>query len=372
MGKYTKKILIIFLVLLVLGLACFMFILFGEEKTASRDVPETKTGIQTELEETQSTEATLTDATSAMPWDEAGAKQPVDYTWEEYDALTGVQQKAFKAHLGVEAYSKWLDSVRGTADVKPWDEAGAKQPEEYSWAEYEALSTAHQIAFQHYLGLDDFSTWMASVQREATPWDEAGSKQPADYTWEEFEALTAAHQMLFQYDLGTEGFDKWLNSVQNPTEAKPWEKSGAKQPEDYTMKEFERLTAAQQMAFQNVLGEDGFEKWMNQAQNQGEMNPWEKSGAKQPADYTLKEFERLTAAQQMAFQNALGADGFEEWINQAQNQKEINPWERSGAKQPEDYTWEEFEALTAAQQMAFQNYLGSEAFEAWLSRTGNV
>ena len=76
----------------------------------------------------------------------------------------------------------------------------------------------------------------------------------------------------------------------------------------------------------------------------------------------------MTAAQQMAFQNYLGAEGFEAWLNRVQNQTEQNPWEEPGAKKPEDYTYEEFEALTGAQQIAFQNYLGEAGFEAWLNR----
>jgi hypothetical protein len=107
---------------------------------------------------------------------------------------------------------------------------------------------------------------------------------------------------------------------------------------------------------------------MKKAQGQMSSNPWEKPGAKQPADYTWEEFEALTGAQQMAFQDYLGEKGFEEWLNRVQNQTEKNPWEEPGTKQPQDYTYEEFEALTAAQQMAFQDYLGEEAFEAWLNR----
>ena len=66
----------------------------------------------------------------------------------------------------------------------------------------------------------------------------------------------------------------------------------------------------------------------------------------------------------------LGFDGFAQWMNHAQQptQPPEMPWEVAGAKQPEDYTWEDFEALTVAQQIAFQNYLGEAAFETWLNR----
>ena len=38
----------------------------------------------------------------------------------------------------------------------------------------------------------------AGVQREEKmPWEAPGSKQPAEYTWTEFEALSAAHKEAF-------------------------------------------------------------------------------------------------------------------------------------------------------------------------------
>jgi hypothetical protein len=233
-----------------------------------------------------------------------------------------------------------------------------------------ALTVNQQMAFQNYLGEEGFEAWLEKVQNQLAknPWEKPGAKQPKDYTWEEYEALTAEQQMAFQSYLGAAGFETWLNKVQKETGKNPWELPGGKKPQDYTWAEFEALTADQQMAFQNYLGEKGFEEWLNRVQNRTEKNPWEEPGAKQPADYTWAEFEALTAEQQMAFQDYLGEAGFEAWLNKVQNQTEKNPWEVPGAKQPEDYTYEEFEALTAAQQMAFQDYLGEEAFEAWLNR----
>jgi len=74
----------------------------------------------------------------------------------------------------------------------------------------------------------------------------------------------------------------------------------------------------------------------------------------------------LTGAQQIAFQNYLGERGFEEWMERVQNSSSDNPWE-NGGKDPEDYTWAEFEALDGAQQIAFQNYLGERGFEKWFN-----
>lgn len=377
MGKYTKKtkkskkFLIAFLVLLVLGLAGSVFVLWGTEKTASSDVAGTETDFQAEQEVSQNTEMTLPEELTAMPWDEAGAKQPADYTWEEYEALTGPQQQVFRDCLGTDGYTVWLDGMRKHANIKPWDELGAKQPADYSWEEYEELTTAQQIAFQRYLDLEAFSEWLYRVQSqmEDIPWNEPGAKQPADYTWAEFENLTGAQQMLFQYHLGAENFSKWMENAQTQVETNPWDAPGAKQPADYTIAEFEALTGSQQMAFQNHLGAAAFDSWLkkDQDQSQSKANPWDAPGAKQPAEYTMGEFEALTASQKMDFQNYLGSAGFDAWLNKYQSQMEANPWDTPGAKQPAEYTWEEFEALAGAQQMAFQNHLGAEDFETWLN-----
>ena len=299
------------------------------------------------------------------PWEESGAKQPQDYTWEEYQALTETQKVAFQEKLGADAFEAWLQKVL-QQDAYPWEEPGAKQPQDYTWAEYTALTETQQAAFQDHLGAAGLDTWLRKVT--AIPWEKPGAKQPKDYTLQEYEKLTLAQQLAFRLHLGTEGFEEWLLTDQSPKEDNPWEKPGAKQPNDYTWEEFSALTIDQQIAFQNYLGDAGFEAWLNKVQSQMAGNPWEKPGAKQPADYTWAEFEALTAEQQMAFQNHLTAEGFEAWREKAQSQSGSNPWEAPGAKQPNDYTWAEFEALTGEQQIAFQNYLGAEKFDAWMNR----
>ena len=313
-------------------------------------------------------------ALSDMPWKAEGAKQPKDYSWTDYKNLTDAQKGAFQEYLGKEAMMAWLRTIAPL----PWEAPNAKQPEEYTLKEYEALKESQQLAFQLYMGIAEFEAWMIEAKNpvQTYPWDKAGAKQPADYTLEEFNALTADQQMAFQKHLGTAGFENWLNKVQEKPAANPWDVPGAKQPADYTWAEFNALTEAQQMAFQNKLGDKGFETWLNKVQKEPTAdpaaNPWDAPGAKQPTDYTMAEFNALTEAQQMAFQNKLGPTAFEAWLNKAQEEPavdpETNPWDVPGAKQPADYTMAEFNALTAAQQMAFQNKLGPTAFEAWLNK----
>ena len=307
------------------------------------------------------------------PWEESGAKQPDEYSWEEYEQLTETQKLAFQEHLGADAFESWMQDALHQGGKTPWEKPDAKQPKDYSWEEYKALSETLQVAFQNHLGSSGLKTWIKSVT--GIPWDKVGAKQPADYTLQEYNALSEAQKLAFWNELGSDKFEDWLFEAQNPKETNPWEKPGAKQPADYTWKEYEGLNEAQQMAFQEYLGKEGFETWRkkNQSQDQPKANPWEKPGAKQPADYTWKEFEALTEPQQMAFQEYLGEEGFEAWLdkNQSKDQPVDNPWEKPGAKQPADYTWKEFEALNKAQQMAFQDYLGTEGFDAWLRKNQN-
>ena len=308
------------------------------------------------------------------PWDESGAKQPKDYTWAEYTALTDSQQAAFQAHLGNKGMKAWL---RTLTDI-PWEQPEGKKPEKYTLKEYEKLTAPQQLAFQLHLGFAEFEAWLAAAKNPAVPnpWEVSGAKQPKDYTWAEFCALTADQQMAFQNYLGPEAYEKWLNKVQGQPAPNPWDAPGAKQPKDYTWEDFEALTTTQQIAFQNYLGED-FGNWLKKAQEKPVekpvVNPWDAPGAKQPKDYTWEEFNALTADQQMAFQNHLGSAGFETWLNNVLEDQTSapakNPWDATGAKQPEDYTWEEFNALTAEQQIAFQNHLGPTGFEAWLDNT---
>lgn len=309
-----------------------------------------------------------------------GSKQPWEYTMEEFQAMTEEEQVAFRnSFASLDAFYAWVDQM-SSADIKyPWDRTNAKKPFEYTWAEFEALSAEEQMAFQNsFENLEAFDAWLQKAQNKTEeivlPWENSG-KQPADYTWAEFEALSAAQQMLFQQSFESlEAFDAWMQEATGNAETYPWDKAGAKQPKDYTWAEFEALSAEHQMAFQNSFHtQDGFDAWMEKALGTNEQYPWEKAGAKQPKDYSWAEFEALTGEQQMAFQSSFDSqEDFDAWLRKNDPQEAANaieiPWE-NGGKQPDQYTWAEFEALSAELQMIFQNSFGSfEAFDAWLHR----
>ena len=251
----------------------------------------------------------------------------------------------------------------------PW-ENGGKQPDQYTWEEYEALSVDQKEAFfDSFESAVAFDNWMSRVtgasEVETMPWEDGG-KQPEEYTWAEYEALTASQKEAFYDSLGSSvAFDNWVSRVTGTTaiETMPWE-DGDKQPEEYTWAEYEALTASQKEAFFDSFGNAGeFEEWMAQASGSADAMPWE-DGGKQPEEYTWAEYEALTASQKEAFFDSFDSpEAFDNWMNRVTGS---NGRTENSGKQPEEYTWAEFEAMTPQEQEAFvDSFEDIDAFEAW-------
>ena len=144
---------------------------------------------------------------------------------------------------------------------------------------------------------------------------ENGGKQPNQYTYEEYEKLTMEERIAFQESFGSlEKFTEWLSNATSVKSGLPWE-NGGKQPSQYTYKEYEELTEEQQIAFQESFSSsDEFTKWLNFATGSQVLLPWE-NGGKQPNQYTYAEYEALNEDQQIAFQESFATfDGFTEWL----------------------------------------------------------
>jgi len=163
-----------------------------------------------------------------LPWEEAGAKQPGDYTWEDYLALPDEEKDSFfESFESVDAFDKWLNKVNGgstsggstagdSSDIQSGI-AGNKKPEDYSWEEYLALPDEQKDAFFESFGSTEaFDEWLEKARGEAGeyPW-ENGEKQPKDYTWEEYLALPDEQKdAFFESFESLEEFDKWLTKNQ--------------------------------------------------------------------------------------------------------------------------------------------------------------
>ena len=325
-------------------------------------------------------EATLPD----FIWNIDG-KQPDAYTWEEYLALSLEKQEAFFLWFETEAdFEAWIESVKPaetTVSVMQWNKTG-KQPNQYTWEEYQALSQEEQEAFFLWFEREtDFEAWMASVKPADTSapvmqWDKA-EKQPNQYTWEEYQALSPEEQEAFYHWFDTKkAFESWMKTAKPAETTEPvlnWDRPG-KSPSEYTWEEYEALSPEEQEAFYLWFGtKTAFETWMNGAKTP-ESEPagltWSKPG-KQPDAYTWEEYEALSPEEQEGFFRWFGSvEAFEAWLDAAKPKSPefgTASWNKSG-KQPNEYTWEEYQALSPEDQEAFYQWFGSvEDFETWMN-----
>ena len=94
--------------------------------------------------------------------------------------------------------------------------------------------------------------------------------------------------------------------------------------------------------------------------------PWE-NGGKQPDEYTWDEFQELDGMRQEAFVESFDTlEAFEIWEDKNEpKENQVYPWE-SGERELLDYTWEEFSELSGiAQENFVESFESSEAFRAW-------
>ena len=305
------------------------------------------------------------------------------YTWEEYQSLSLEEQDAFFQEFDSEdAFEAWMDAVKPTDTTETglvWNKPG-KEPNEYTWEEYQALTGWEQEAFFLWFETEEaFETWLDAVKPAETiepvlPWAEQG-KAPDAYTWEEYLALSPREQDAFYLWFGSEGtFEAWMNAVKPPetTEAVPeWDKPG-KTPDAYTWEEYQALTPEEQDAFYLWFeSEAAFEDWMNAVKPPETTEAaleWDKPG-KNPDQYTWEEYQMLSPEEQDAFYRWFGSlEAFETWMEAAKPAETTVPaltWDKE--KDPDQYTWEEYQMLNPEEQDAFFQWFDSvEAFEAWM------
>lgn len=163
-----------------------------------------------------------------------------------------------------------------------------KMPQDYTWADFEALSPEEQLVFpDRFENMEEFNDWLNRVQGNATeaagtgpvktePVDTApiptivlGDKDPSDFTWEDYQALTPDQQMVFPDAFDSmESFHAWMNRVQpnGPTKESPPDSLNMdlaeKKPEDYTWEDYLALSMEQQMLFPDYFERyEDFEVW---------------------------------------------------------------------------------------------------------------
>lgn len=198
------------------------------------------------------------------------------------------------------------------------------------------------------------------------PWEIDG-KNPEDYTLEEYEALSEYQKECFTASFPSiRKFEDWLASVQPQELPYPWEIEGIR-PEDYSFQAYEALTMAQKEAFKNSFGSiPAFETWLEANREQEEiLRPWETEGIS-PTEYTYSQFQSLTVEQKEAFIATFSdPEAFETWLSSVEPKDEHES--NSPDKPVEEYTWEEFEALSTEEKNAFiEKFASVESFETWM------
>ena len=149
-------------------------------------------------------------------------QKPIEqYTFSDYENMTEEEKAEFKARFeNEEKFDEWLSGIqeKSKSDI-PW-ENGGKTPDQYTLKEFEALDSMGKIAFsQWFKSEDEFYAWQEKAEeanKDPIPWEEEGAKTPDQYTYDEFSNLTGEQQIKFQFWFDSpDDFDKWLSEAQS-------------------------------------------------------------------------------------------------------------------------------------------------------------
>ena len=232
------------------------------------------------------------------------------------------------------------------------------------------------------------------------------SQKSPEYTWDEYCSLPADEQVLFPDRFPSmEAFNAWYDRVSpaGPSQTTPQTTPGTQQtapagpvidlqgkrPEELTWKEYESLTPEQQAIFPDLFESmDAFYAWMDKAQPSQTTPPATTTsapptttpavttpgaGGKAPQDYTWEEYTALPIEEQATFPDLFESmDAFYAWMDKAQKEAQDPGFDTDidlNGKKPEDFTWDDYMALTVEQQMLFPDLFESmDAFNAWYQR----
>ena len=256
------------------------------------------------------------------------------YSWEYYQSLTLEEQdEFFQSFESEEAFEEWMNKVNPNGDDLlglTWKKS-SKKPDAYNWEEYQNLNREEKDAFFRWFESEEaFEVWMNQTKpndsgAEILAWDET-KKSPKEHTWAEYQALSSAEQeSFFQWFESADAFEVWMIQVkpeEEPAAELVWGNSD-KQPNEYTWAEYQALSPEKQEAFfQWFESVKAFEEWMNQVKPGEEALPeftWDNPD-KQPNEYTWVEYQALSSEEQEAFFQWFGSmEAFEEWMNSVKN-----------------------------------------------------
>lgn len=193
-------------------------------------------------------------------------------TLEDYDAMDPEEKEAFaNGFASVEEFKQWYQEAELAAQGMTIDLEG-RNPNEFTWEEFAALTPEQQAMFPNYFDSpEEFDKWYAQAQEETsgTVAVDLNGKKAEDFTWEEFRALTPDEKAVFpDYFESYDAFQHWYDQAQGTGETKSEQPSveNEKAPGEYTWGEFMELSPEEQAVFPDRFeNEEAFQDWWNRA-----------------------------------------------------------------------------------------------------------
>lgn len=94
-------------------------------------------------------------------------KQPEEFTLEDYQELTAEEKEIFPDYFeSLDKYNEWYESIQ---TYEEWDDLftidlKGKQPEEFTWEDYQELTVEEKEVFPDYFeSYDAYQKWYESV-----------------------------------------------------------------------------------------------------------------------------------------------------------------------------------------------------------------
>lgn len=295
-----------------------------------------------------------------LPW-EVGGKHPKEYALEDFEALTEEQRAVFlQCEPESPAYKAWLAKENAPETEAPIvDETEAPVIDETEAPVVDETKPPVDDKVDETEGKEDEPVHSEPVETEAPaqngqlPWEPEEGRDPFDYTLEEYNRLSDEQKEIFR------------DSFANPSQYDLWlVKVGLREP-------------------------DGSETFVPEEDDSGiVVIPWDVEGAKPHSSYTKEDYDKLSAQMQELFLMFFPSpEAREAWMIQyglmeapeeeAPPEDDFSggfvveeiPWEKDGAKQPEEYTWAEYERLTPFQKEVFRDsFFLPEEFDAWMEK----
>lgn len=155
-------------------------------------------------------------------------QDPEAFIWEDYQALTPDQQMQFPDYFeSLDAFNRWYESVDKSAGQENPDLSGmgdflnGQDPADFTREAYQALSPEQQAQFPDFFeSLDAFNNWYDSVtpnpeQDLPEMEDFLSGRDPEAFTWADYQELTAEQQAMFpDYFESYDAFQAWKDTNQ--------------------------------------------------------------------------------------------------------------------------------------------------------------